>query len=411
MTRRLAVVACLLTLTACTSAAPAPTTEAGPTASAITSLPEAPSTVPSTTPATTTTLIPRSITVVGEGDADVIAVVAGLYRWIGDRSAPVPLVDDAMITRLVGILPRDDAQLTAEVSTAAVGPGRVATVAVGDDAVLLADDGDGTWRIVGVSLPRFGVAPYLGDPIRHVLVLGTDARPGESQPYYRADSIHVLSINTDRHGGAVTGVPRDTYVEASYGHDKFTHVNALSPEYSREMVEIAEDITGLPFDGYVITGFVGFRTLVDGYGGVVVDVPFAMVDWRAEANLAGGRQRLWGADALAFSRVRSIPGGDFTRSLHQGMVVLAALDAYRERSVTALPQLLALLDRTTWTNLAPSELVVLAFGALHLEPDLVSNQVLAGTATTVGGASVVLLDDAANAPLFADLIDGVVDGA
>ena len=60
-------------------------------------------------------------------------------------------------------------------------------------------------------------------------------------------------------------------------------------------------------------------------GGVDVEVPFAMAEPKSDAFLSAGLQTLFGTDALAFSRNRTIPGGDFTRSFHHGLVVLGAL--------------------------------------------------------------------------------------
>jgi LCP family protein required for cell wall assembly len=276
------------------------------------------------------------------------------------------------------------------------------------DIVLLADDGTG-WKVVGAYLPRFDLDPWYGESVRHVLVVGTDARPGQSQELFRADSIHILSSNLPEGRGAVLGFPRDAYVQASYGMDKFTHVNALSDRHTEEMVDIAAELSSLPIDGYLLTGFLGFIRLVNDFGGVVVDVPYRMNDWRAEANLFAGTQRLWGEAALAFSRIRSIPGGDFTRSGHQGVVVLAALGEIAGGDITRLPELLSILTRHTWTNLSPGDLLTLAAAGFLVDPTTVENKVLPGTVTTRGGASVVVLDEVRSEEMYRDLDDGFFD--
>jgi LCP family protein required for cell wall assembly len=280
-------------------------------------------------------------------------------------------------------------------------------VTAGDDIVLLADEGSG-WRVVGASLPRFGLGPWLGESVRHVLVIGTDARPGQDQQNFRADSLHILSSNVTEGGGAVLGIPRDTYVEAPYGGDKFTNVNVF--EGQQVMVELTSELSGLPIDGYLVTGFLNFQRLINDFGGVYVDVPFAFDDWRAEAYISAGYQLLWGDKALGFSRSRRLAGGDFTRSYHQGVVIEAALVGVQESDITALPSLLALLDEYTWTDLALGDLVTVAAGAFYLDPDAVGNQVLPGTITTRNGASVVVLTDGAE-DLFRDLDDGMLTAA
>lgn len=349
-----------------------------------------------------------AVTVAFEGEPAAGAVVAEFYAWLGDRSLLLPDIPFGLVDHVWTVSFADDAALTGSLYAADTETGSVAVARVDDDVVLLVDDGSG-WRVVGVDLARFDLGPWYGDPIRHVLVLGSDARPGESQRYYRADSIHVLSSNVDARAGAIMGFPRDTLVEASYGNDKFTHVNAVSDAHSEEMVEIARSLSGLPIEGYLITGFGGFTALVNDFGGVQVRVPYPMVDWRAEANLAAGLQRLWGAAALAFSRVRSIPGGDFTRSLHQGEVIAAALAAIHEGDVTDLPALVAILADHTWTDLTLEQLLTLGAQAFHIDPANVGNVVLPGRSQLVKGASVVILEEDGAERIYRDLDDGKLD--
>ena len=114
-----------------------------------------------------------------------------------------------------------------------------------------------------------------------------------------------------------------------------------------------------------------------------------------------------GQDALAFSRNRSIQGGDFTRSFHQGMVIAAGLRGAQERGILDLPDLLALLSGFTWTDLPAGDLLTLAAGAYELDPAAVANLVLPGSVGTVGAASVVLLSPEDEA-VYRDLDDGVI---
>lgn len=385
----------------------------GATATTTTTSPPSTTTAPTTTvpPTTTTEAAPVSavIDVVMEGDDDATAALETLYAWVGDRTLPLPDAPAGLLDRVAEVHPTTDMTVEAVLYAAEVEGGRVAVVTADDDVVLLADEGSG-WRIVGGHLARFGVAAWYGGNIHHVLILGTDKNTGSFQPVYRADSIHILSANVERGAGSVTGFPRDTYVQASYGMDKFTHVNALSDRNSEEMVDIAEELSGLEIDGYIVTGFGGFMNLVNAFGGVVVDVPFGMANEKSNAFLSRGIQRLFGADALGFSRNRGISGGDFTRSFHQGMVILGALDGVLEQDVTQIPTLIAILQDYTWTNLSLGDLLNLAAIAFTMDPTAISNQVLQGrVATAPGGAAVVYLDEEAAAEIFEDLQDAVID--
>ena len=360
---------------------------------------------------TTSSLPPQResyiIEVALDGDPNARPALVAFYGWIGDRTLSEPDIPSGLLEAIGALEPDRHLSVEAALVTAELEKelGRVGVATADADIILLADDGTG-WKVVGAYLPRFDMEAWYGEPVRHLLVVGTDARFGQSQELFRADSIHILSSNLPEARGAVLGFPRDSYVQASYGMDKFTHVNALSDRHTEEMVDIAAELSGLPIDGYLLTGFLGFIRLVNDFGGVVVDVPYRMNDWRAEANLFAGTQRLWGDAALGFSRIRSIPGGDFTRSGHQGVVILGALGEIAGGDITRLPELLSILIRHTWTNLSPGDLLTLAAAGFVVDPATVENKVLPGTVTTRGGASVVILDETVAEEMFRDLDDG-----
>jgi LCP family protein required for cell wall assembly len=389
---------------ACSSGSAPETTTTSPTTLA----PTTSATTTTTRPATTTTTIPfHALDIEMQGDDGAAVAVGDLYAWLGDRTLPQPDVPPGLIAHLEPIAPTESMTIDATLTTAEAFGGRVGVVTADDDVVLLADDGSG-WKVVGAKLARFGSDPWYGGPVRHVLIIGTDARPGEGQQLYRADSIHIASSNLALHSGAVVGFPRDSYVDYSGGTDKFSSVNARSDRHAEEMVDVAQNLSGLPIEGYIITGFLGFEQMVNDFGGVMVNVPFAMAESHSQAYLSAGLQRLWGANALAFSRNRHLTGGDFTRSFHQGLVILAALRGATEESITDLPMLLEILSNHTWTNLPLGDLLTVAATAYEIDPDTVENIVLKGTVATIHGASVVLLDEDYMASVFEDLTDGVL---
>ena len=73
----------------------------------------------------------------------------------------------------------------------------------------------------------------------------------------------------------------------------------------------------------------------------------------------------------------------------------------------AIPNLLRLLDKFTWTNLSPAQLVTLAAAAYEIDGETVTNIVLPGSVRTISGASVVVLDSSAQ-DIFDDLADGLL---
>jgi LCP family protein required for cell wall assembly len=376
---------------AATTSTTAPTTTAAPT-----------------TTSSTTTLppgVPIILTLEGEGELQTAA--EDFYAWLGAPfQVEPPPMDEGLAEFLAGVEPEEGFALTGKVASATLDEGgRVAVVTADEDVLLAADEGDG-WRIVGAKLPSLGLDPWYGEPLRYVLIIGTDARPGYIERVFRGDSLHVLSSNIAEGGGGVMGIPRDSYVDTPYGFwDKLSSVNARAN--SEAVVDIVRDLSGLPVEGYVVTGFDSFTRLVNDFGGVTVDVPFAMADPKSQAFLSAGEQLLWGANALAFSRNRSIWGSDFTRSYHQGLVILGALDKAQAAGILELPGLLELLSQYTWTDLSAGDLLTLAAGAFEIDPARIGNRVLPGTIQMIAGASVVVLDPEAE-EIYRDLDDGIL---
>ncbi len=365
-------------------------------------------TASSTTTSTTTTLppgVPINLALSGTGEMQRAA--RDFYAWLGApyRTEPPPMAE-GLAAFLAGVEPEDGFNLAGDFASAELDEGgEVAVVTAGEDVLLAADEGEG-WRIVGAKLPSLGLGAWYGEPIRFVLIIGTDARPGYIERVFRGDSLHVLASNIGEAAGAVLGIPRDAYVETPYGfNDKLSSVNARAS--SEAVVDIVRDLSGLPVEGYLVTGFDSFTKLVDEFGGIVVDVPFAMADPKSKAYLNAGEQLLWGANSLAFSRNRSIWGSDFTRSYHQGLVMLGAFEKARAAGILELPRLVQLLCKYTWTDLSAGDLLTLAAGAFEIDPARVGNTVLPGTIQMIAGASVVLLDPEAE-EIYRDLDDGIL---
>ena len=368
-----------------------------------------------TEPPATATTEPLAEVVVSLDDAPEEAVEAleAFYGWLADRRRPEPDVPDGLLAHLADARETGDLSLQGEWAAAEL-PERddIGVAAFGEDVVLLVGD-DAGWRIVGARCPRRARTLVRGTGAPRSR-LGTDARPGTPQLEARADSIHILSSAITERTGAIVGFPRDSYVETPEGYAdspeghflKFTHANFWFG--ADGMVQIAEETSGLDIDGYLITGFLGFERLVDGFVGIPVDVPFGMADPKSKAYFSAGLQLLGSADALAFSRNRNIPDGDFRRSLDQGLVISAALGKVQEEfGLLDLPALLAMLLEFTWTDLDAEALLTVAAGAFEMDPGTMPNIVLSGFPTSRNSQFVVLLDDEV-AGIFADLEDGML---
>lgn len=353
-------------------------------------------------PTTTTTLPPFMVTGAPTGLTQVIEDFYLYATGIEDTApkAPHPVVG--------AITPADAVTPSTGSATVATFQGQgIAVAELGGDVFLAVDDGSG-WRIVGGEWPSVSVPAYFGGGPRHVAVVGSDARPGQDMARSRADSIHFVGLDGSG-GGAVVGLPRDSYLPVpGFGTRKITGSLALGGPDT--MMAAFSELTDLPFEGYVLTGFAGFQEMLGSVlGGVEVDVPFAINDRWAHVALSAGPQMLNGAEALGFARARkTVPGGDFTRSQHQGVILLAAARAVQGMGYDAIPPLMEATEPHMATNLTPEQL--LTFSAMAISADLssISNVVAPGSPGSAGGSSVVFLANSAD-DLWADLADGRLD--
>jgi polyisoprenyl-teichoic acid--peptidoglycan teichoic acid transferase len=285
---------------------------------------------------------------------------------------------------------------------------------------------NGEWRVVSYDVhghvpnvleggPRDAAfAPGLpsNEPL-FVLVIGSDARPGQLVTDTRADSIHIVAVNP-RHGRvSIVGIPRDSWVSIpGHGSDKINAALVLGgPEL---LVETVERLSGVRMDAYLLTGFQGFERMVKAVGGIDMKIPYPISDLWANAHFRRGPEHLSGREALAFARVRhDLPNGDFGRSFNQGRLMIAALATLRrevaEGSAVIVPWALA-AARNVVTDLSLTEMFEVLVAAPAFQPRLVRNAVAGGHGGSIAGKSVVVLDGRAHS-MFRDLgRDGMLGG-
>lgn len=262
------------------------------------------------------------------------------------------------------------------------------------------------WKVVGGWWPSMGVsAPSLGGVPRRVLVVGSDARPGQTVDRARADSIHIVAFDGRGRGGIV-GIPRDSYVPMSTGGQGKIN-SALTFGGPVALQRTVTSATGVPVEGYLITGFMGFKLLIHGIGGLKLNIPVAVNDSGSHVNVKAGPNRLTGSQALAYGRARhAVAGGDFGRSANQGLMIRAASAMVKAAGPARLPRILAAAAPKIGTNLSAEQVLTFAAGVYLTPVAKVPNRVASGgVGTSSDGQSIVLVQ--ANARrLFADIRDG-----
>ncbi len=256
-------------------------------------------------------------------------------------------------------------------------------------------------RVVDTSV---GESHWTPEQPLFVLLLGDDLRAGAGCGC--ADAIHLVAVPAGGGQATILDIPRDTRVEVpGHGTRKINAAFALGgPELTARTVSA---FVGVPIPYTVTVGFDEFPRLIDALGGLTVDVPRRIRDPAAGANFAPGPVRMDGRAALAFSRSRNLPGGDFTRTEHQGLLLISALAELRARgtgTAAMLGHLAVLMRHTRLDGLGTTELVRLAQLAATIDPAAVRNVVMPGSGAMIRGTAYVVASPGAPG-LFADLAD------
>lgn len=282
--------------------------------------------------------------------------------------------------------------------------------------------GGGSGAVGGSLLPTDGSAygaattftssqPVPAD-LQFILVIGSDARPGQDIRRTNGDSIHLVAVNPRTLEGTIVGIPRDSWVDIP-GHGTGKINSSLAIGGPSLMVDTVRRLTGLPIQYYVLTGFQGLSSIVDALGGVNVLVNQRMNDSFSGARFEQGWHHFDGAQALAFSRNRhDTPNGDFSRSSNHGVLMQAALGKIRAEvsDDAGLRKWVDVLLGRVALDIPPDRLLQLAALGRRIDPTRLKNVVAPGRVGTAGKASVVYLTPEASG-LFTDLRpDAVIGG-
>lgn len=307
---------------------------------------------------------------------------------------------DAGLAALVQKLYAGKTGVTAKATTGTWKSEKVAVVTAGDDVTLAVGP---QWKVVGGWWPSLGKQPSLGKGPRFVLVIGSDARPDEPLKGSRGDTLQVLGID-GKGGGGVMGIPRDTWVSMPGGTAKINA--AFSRGGGAAQVAAVRGLTGLPVEGYVATGFKGFKRIVDQSGGVPMTIAKKIV-FLHKLTIPAGKQTLSGKEALAYARERkSLPNGDFGRSAHQGDILLAAAVAARISGIGIVPKEMTIVSRNADTNLSAADALTFVASFYRLSPTKVGHAVAVGSiGTSSDGQSIVKVNSSARS-VFARFRDG-----
>lgn len=187
--------------------------------------------------------------------------------------------------------------------------------------------------------------------ITNIMLVGQNFREDEQNKL--SDTMILCSINRKTKTMTMVSFLRDLYVKLpayaghSTGRNRINVCYALGSTWKRsseggmEMLALCiEQNFGIHVDHTIEVGFEAFTGIIDGFGGVEVDVTEAEAKYMTDhigyvGEIQPGLQTLDGAEALAYARIRKIDG-DRQRAARQRAVITSLIERCRNLSFREL---------------------------------------------------------------------------
>ena len=169
---------------------------------------------------------------------------------------------------------------------------------------------------------------YSDSKVFNILLIGTDERTEEFDPYARADSIMVLSLNKQTHDVKLISLERGMTVSMPGNrHDLLTHTFHYGGE--KLVMETVRTHFNLDTERYIRVNFTVFEKLINYLGGVDVNLSAKEAEYLNKTfsfELTEGKNHLDGYIALQYSRLRE-------RISHSAICLMILLQLFFGRAV------------------------------------------------------------------------------
>ena len=252
-----------------------------------------------------------------------------------------------------------------------------------------------------------------------IFVSGNDTY-GEIDELSRSDVDMIVTVNPTTSTVLMVNIPRDYYVQTSYGYDKLTHTGMYGIEETKQTVE---NLLGIDINYTFRVNFSSAEDIVDALDGVDIEVPEGMAverlnaDWALE-GVHEGWNHLNGARALAYARERhAYVDGDIQRAKNQQQVLEAIIKkAASSKILTNYTKLLKSFKNAFDTNMSTNEITALLQYELQAMPNWkFQNYVLRGTNSSAVCASMaqelsVVMPEDYCVSIARQKIEAVLDG-
>ena len=226
------------------------------------------------------------------------------------------------------------------------------------------------------ALPSQSAAPIIqGQSTYNILLLGLDTRNASRFDSSRSDVMMLVTMDTEKKTIKLTSFMRDIII-AIPGHSNNRLNTAFvygGPELTKQMLS---QYFGVRVDNYAIINFWAFASVIDGLGGVTVDLKSGELSnlnkniteinnlSKKKTSLvrSSGSQKLTGAQAIGYMRIRhgDAGGGDFERTQRQRTVMTALTTKLKTMNVIQAAELVNTLTQYVRTDMDNGQMIDVA---------------------------------------------------
>ena len=251
------------------------------------------------------------------------------------------------------------------------------------------------------------------EEIINILLVGADKRASWSE-VGRSDATMVATIDRKHKRLKLTSLMRDMYVDIpNHGRDKF------NASYSYGGIPLLYQTIAYNFDlkidGYILVDFAAFKKVINKLGGVKIELTQAEANYLITAYKTGtvtkvkaGMNKLNGAQALAYTRIRQDVEADFGRTARQRKVLQSLFTKMKTKSYSQLIELMSEVMPYITTDLSNDEIFaymadVITMGTTEIDQKRIP---INGAYTTerIGGKEVLIPDIDVNKKEFQNFI-------
>ena len=235
--------------------------------------------------------------------------------------------------------------------------------------------------------------------VQNILLIGVDRRnPDDSS---RSDTMLLVSVNSATRKIKLTSFMRDSYVYIPEMKTNAKLNAACTRGGAQTVMDTIEYNFNIKIDHYMMVDFTMFEDIIDGLGGVNVEVTEKEAVYmrdivHLQRVVSGESVHLNGNEALWYCRIRKLDS-DFMRTGRQRKVMTALINKCKRTNPVELYKLMGDIVSRVETDMSPLSLTWLAVNGLirYLHYDIEQGSVPAdGTwkSKSIDGQSVLSLD-------------------